>query len=100
MTNLNSTENVGLVPRSDAAAVSGLDFLRRLLDGTYPRPPFSKETDIWPVAIEAGRVTFEASHRRAFTIRWESSTAVGSPLYWTLLWAARFIRRWRPAKAS
>jgi uncharacterized protein (TIGR00369 family) len=60
VTNLNSTENVGLVPPSDAAAVSGLDFLRHLLDGSYPRPPFSKETDIWPIAVEAGRVTFEA----------------------------------------
>jgi len=60
VTELNKNGNVGLVSRVDAASVSGLEFLRRLLDGTYPRPPFSKETDIWPVSIEAGRAVFEA----------------------------------------
>ncbi|HEX4210462.1 MAG TPA: PaaI family thioesterase [Candidatus Binataceae bacterium] len=60
MTNLNSQETVGLVPPNDAAAISGLDFLRRLLDGSYPTPPFSKETGIWLVSIELGRVVFEA----------------------------------------
>ncbi|HUN59994.1 MAG TPA: PaaI family thioesterase [Candidatus Binataceae bacterium] len=60
MADLNSNGNVGLVPRVDAVAVSGLEFLRRLLDGTYPRPPFSKETDIWPISAEAGHVIFEA----------------------------------------
>jgi uncharacterized protein (TIGR00369 family) len=63
---LNSSEAVGLVPLAELAGISGLDFLRRLLDGTYPRPPFSKEMDIWPVSFEAGRVIFAATPSARF----------------------------------
>jgi uncharacterized protein (TIGR00369 family) len=42
------------------AGISGLSFLQRLADGSHPAPPFAKETDIWIVAAERGRVQFDA----------------------------------------
>ena len=66
MTDRNSSEAVGLVPPAELAGISGLDFLRRLLDGTYPSPPFSKEMDIWPIAFESGHVIFEATPSSRF----------------------------------
>lgn len=50
----------GLVPAATAAGMSGLEFLRGLLDGTLPAPPFSEVADIWPCEVEKGRVVFEA----------------------------------------
>jgi uncharacterized protein (TIGR00369 family) len=50
----------GLVPPDLAARMSGLEFLRGLLEGTLPAPPFSQETDVWPREVERGRVVFEA----------------------------------------
>jgi uncharacterized protein (TIGR00369 family) len=66
VTDRNSSEAVGLVPPAELAGISGLDFLRRLLDGTYPRPPFSKEMDIWPISFESGHVIFEATPSSRF----------------------------------
>jgi uncharacterized protein (TIGR00369 family) len=63
---LNSPDQVGLVSHAELAGISGLDFLRRLLDGTYPDPPFSKEMDIWPISFEAGHVIFEATPSSRF----------------------------------
>jgi uncharacterized protein (TIGR00369 family) len=53
-------DNIGVVPREEAIATSGLDFLRRLLDGTYPSPPIGKAVDMWPIEFELGRAVFEA----------------------------------------
>lgn len=50
----------GLVPPEAAARMSGLEFLRGLLDGTLPAPPFSEVMDVWPREAESGRVVFEA----------------------------------------
>jgi uncharacterized protein (TIGR00369 family) len=50
----------GLVPPEVAATMSGLEFLRGLLDGTLPAPPFSEVMDVWPYEVERGRVVFEA----------------------------------------
>ena len=48
----------GVVERREAASDSGLDFLRKLLDGTYPAPPFSEVTDVWPLSFDRGRAVF------------------------------------------
>ena len=42
-----------------AAAASGIDLLKRMLEHRAPWPPFSETTDIWMVAAEIGHVIFE-----------------------------------------
>jgi uncharacterized protein (TIGR00369 family) len=49
-----------------AASIAGLDFLKRLVDGSYPAPPFAGETDIWIVEAERGRVLFAATPSKRF----------------------------------
>jgi uncharacterized protein (TIGR00369 family) len=49
-----------------AASVAGLDFLKRLADGSQPAAPFAKETDIWIVEAEPGRVRFAALPSKRF----------------------------------
>ncbi len=58
--------SVGLTPPAEALAVSGLDFLRGIIAGTYPTPPFSKSTNIWPSLVEEGRVVFEGEPEEGF----------------------------------
>jgi uncharacterized protein (TIGR00369 family) len=48
----------GVVDRRQAASDSGLDFLRKLLDGSYPAPPFSEVAEVWLVNVERGRAVF------------------------------------------
>ena len=43
-----------------AAGVTGLDFLKGLVAGTQPAPPFAATTDIRIIDVESGRVVFEA----------------------------------------
>ena len=50
----------GLVSPEVAVRMSGLEFLRGLLDGTLPAPPFSEVAEVWPRELERGRVVFEA----------------------------------------
>jgi uncharacterized protein (TIGR00369 family) len=49
----------GGTARASMRAMSGLEFLRGLMDGTLPAPAFSATSRIKPVAVEAGRVVFE-----------------------------------------
>jgi uncharacterized protein (TIGR00369 family) len=56
----------GVVDRNFAAAESGLDFLRKLIDRTHPAPPFSQVSDIWLVEAEAGRVVFHGQPSARF----------------------------------
>ena len=46
--------------------VAGLDFLKRLADGSHPAPPFAAQTDIWIVEAEQGRVLFAATPSKRF----------------------------------
>ena len=55
----NPAREFGLVSLETAASLSGLDFLRGLIDRIYPAPPFAEVTDIWPVSAEPGRIVFE-----------------------------------------
>ena len=48
----------GIVPPEVATSMSGLSFLKQLLDRSYPAPPFSATAEIWMQDIEAGRAVF------------------------------------------
>lgn len=65
MSSLNSGPQSGLDPEQ-AARLSGLEFLRGLMDGTLPAPPFAEVSDLWPVEVEQGRVVFEALPSKRF----------------------------------
>ena len=66
MDNRNPHREFGLVSPEVAGRVSGVEFLQRLLDATYPAPPFSEVAEVWPIAVEVGRVAFEASPSARF----------------------------------
>jgi len=56
----NPFSSFGVVPPATATAATGLEFLRGMIEGRHPAPPFSAATDIWIVSAEPGRVVFEA----------------------------------------
>lgn len=45
--------------RGGVRKLSGVEFLRGIMDGTQPPPPFGATTRIMPTEIEEGRVVFE-----------------------------------------
>jgi len=47
-------------------AWSGVEFMRALMDGTLPAPPFAPTTRIYPLEVAEGRVVFEGEPDRAF----------------------------------
>lgn len=49
---------VGLLTLEQLAAMPGLDFLRGLMEGRSPAPPFSKVARVAPISIERGKVVF------------------------------------------
>ncbi len=54
------TQSFGLLPQEVAVGMSGIEFLRGILEGRYPAPPFAEVADVWPVSVEKGRLVFEA----------------------------------------
>jgi uncharacterized protein (TIGR00369 family) len=46
-------------PRGRIRKLAGVEFLRGLMDGTLPAPPFAATCRIWPVEVAEGRVVFE-----------------------------------------
>ncbi|WP_158807355.1 PaaI family thioesterase [Beijerinckia sp. L45] len=48
------------------AALSGLDWLRGLLDGRYAPPPFSVIADVEPLSVEKGRIVFAGTPASRF----------------------------------
>jgi uncharacterized protein (TIGR00369 family) len=48
----------GVVSRCALVAEPGLNFLRGLIEGRHPAPPFSQTTGIYLAAAEANRVVF------------------------------------------
>jgi uncharacterized protein (TIGR00369 family) len=64
--NRNPHRKFGLVSPEVAGRMSGVEFLQRLLDATYPAPPFSEVAEVWPISVEVGRVAFEASPSARF----------------------------------
>lgn len=60
MSDRNPFGAFGVVEPTIATAVTGLDFLKSMLERRAPSPPFSETTDIWLVSADTGRVVFEA----------------------------------------
>ncbi len=59
MAHNNPYKQFGVVDRNLAASETGLAFLRKLLDGTYPAPPISEASDLWLAEVEQGRAVFD-----------------------------------------
>jgi uncharacterized protein (TIGR00369 family) len=62
----NPYQTFGVVDRHQFASDSGLDVLRKMLEGAYPAPPFSKAADIWLVSVERGRAVFAGVPTESF----------------------------------
>lgn len=56
----------GLLEPAALAAMPGLDFLRGLLDGSVPAPPFAEVADVAPLSVEQGRIVFKGTPSRRF----------------------------------
>ncbi|WP_376988441.1 PaaI family thioesterase [Bosea sp. R86505] len=52
------SRDVGVVSRETLLAGSGLDFLRGMIEGRHPGPPFADAMDLDLVEVEEGRVVF------------------------------------------
>ena len=61
-----STRVVGVTPREEALGMSGLAFLRKLIAGELPAPPFSRTMRVWMTEAEEGRVVFEGTPEADF----------------------------------
>ena len=51
----------GVVPVDVVRPLSGLEFMRALSDGRFPRPPMAALMDFLAVEVERGRVVFAAT---------------------------------------
>jgi uncharacterized protein (TIGR00369 family) len=56
----------GIVSRDVLTAEPGLAFLRGMLEGRHPAPPFSRTTNVYMVLAEEGRVVFEGEPTESF----------------------------------
>jgi uncharacterized protein (TIGR00369 family) len=56
----------GIVTRDVLRGESGLAFLRGLLEGRHPAPPFARSTIVSLTHVEEGRVIFEGEPTEAF----------------------------------
>ncbi len=61
-----SAERYGVVDRAALLAESGLDFLRGMIDGRHPSPPFALATHLRAVEVEEGRIVFEGEPKADF----------------------------------
>jgi uncharacterized protein (TIGR00369 family) len=53
-----STHRIGVPPLDTMKGISGLDFLRGIVEGTLPAPPITETLGFTLAEIERGRVTF------------------------------------------
>lgn len=51
----------GVVSRDVLSAESGLSFLKGMLDGRHPSPPFARTTNMLGTEVEEGRIVFEGT---------------------------------------
>jgi uncharacterized protein (TIGR00369 family) len=56
----------GVVSRDVLTAEPGLAFLRGMLEGRHPAPPFSRTTNVYMILAEEGRVVFEGEPTENF----------------------------------
>src|SRR5277367_3762058 len=66
MSNSIPYRKFGVVDKATAMSESGLAFLLKLLDATFPAPPFSEVFDIWPVEFSLGKAVFVAKPSARF----------------------------------
>ncbi len=52
---------IGVVPIDTLATVSGLVFLRGVIDGRYPVPPIADLLGFWLTEVEFGRAVFQGT---------------------------------------
>ncbi len=64
--NRNPYTQFGVLDKSLMVGESGHAVLLKLLDATYPAPPFSETCDVWPVEVTEGCVVFEAKPSARF----------------------------------
>ncbi len=62
----SSERTFGLVDDDVGARISGLDFLKGLLDCTLPSPPFADTADVEPFSVESGYVVFHGTPSARF----------------------------------
>jgi len=55
------SENIGIVPKKELLALSGMEFLQKLMAGELPRPPFSATMNMEITELSPGAVTFKAT---------------------------------------
>jgi uncharacterized protein (TIGR00369 family) len=66
VTKHQETIRFGVVDREIMLGLSGFDFLKGILDGSLPAPPFAETTDIWLAEVHDGRVVFEGTPSARF----------------------------------
>jgi uncharacterized protein (TIGR00369 family) len=57
---------IGVVPRDVLVAEPGLAFLRGMIEGRHPAPPFARSTGIWLTDAEEGRAVFSGLPSEGF----------------------------------
>ena len=63
---LDVKPNIGIVPPEVASSLAGIDFLRSLLNGDNPAPPYNETADVWPLSFDVGNVVFEGRPSKRF----------------------------------
>jgi uncharacterized protein (TIGR00369 family) len=61
MPDVSTNRVTGLVPLDVVRPLSGLEFIKGLSEGQFPRPPIAALMDFEPVEVERGRVVFAAT---------------------------------------
>lgn len=54
------SQKVGVVPREEILALTGMDFLQKLIAGELPKPPFSDTMNMEITELSEGRTVFKA----------------------------------------
>lgn len=55
------TQEVGVVPKQEMLALSGMDFLQKVMAGELPRPPFSETMNMVITELSPGQTLFKAT---------------------------------------
>lgn len=64
---MNKTESSTQKRQTRATGqLSGIELLRKLLDESFPAPPFAKTTNIWPIRFDEGLAVFEGKPSSRF----------------------------------
>ncbi len=56
---MRELQKPGVIPLAEVTAMSGVDFLRGVMEGRYPGAPIAKTLNFWLASVEKGAVAFE-----------------------------------------